>query len=104
FEIKDRFPKGYDRINVRADDNQMGPADFLRLAFQFQLIDERVELLGEFGVPVGQPTHIMADYSHTDRVVPNIEIRVMVHVFGNIGKPVDELDSTFEIFGSNANF
>ncbi len=46
----------------------------------------------------------MAEHSHADRVVPDLEVRMVVLGFGEVRKAVDEFDGLGEVFGQDTDF
>src|SRR5699024_12490345 len=74
------------------------------LALEIQFVYERVEFCSKVGIAVGETSDVVANYSHANRVVTDVEVRMVIHLFGYIGEPVNEFNRTFKIFGANTNF
>src|SRR5699024_1747051 len=104
FEVQYCLPKRQDRLNVRSNYDEMGATNLFRLALGVQIVSVLVEFVSLFGIAVGGTSDVVDNYSHANRVVTDVEVRMVIHLFGYIGEPVNEFNRTFKIFGANTNF
>src|SRR5690625_1683626 len=104
FEVQYCLPKRQDRLNVRSNYDEMGATNFFRLALELQIVDELVEFLSKFGIALSETSDVVASYSHANRVVTDVEVRLLIHLFSYIGEPVNDFNRTFKIIGTTTNF
>src|SRR5699024_4130568 len=97
------LPKRQDCFNVRSNYDEMGATNLFRLALEFQIVDEVVEFCSKFGIADGETSDVVANYSHANRVVSDVEVRMVIHLLGYIGEPVNVSHRTDKLDGANTH-